>query len=191
MPNIQDIIIAVGYVGIATIVFAESGFLLGFFLPGDSLLVTAGLLASQGYFNIWALVAIVVVAAILGDSFGYATGRILGPRIFNKDESWLFSRKNVERTQEFFDRHGKFTIILARFTPIIRTFAPIMAGVGGMHYRTFVFFNIIGGALWGAGLVLLSYFAGAYIPHFDRYLHYVVIAIIVASVIPLFRHMKK
>src|SRR3989338_1165858 len=135
--DLASLVKTAGYLGLFGIIFAESGLFIGFFLPGDSLLFTAGFLASQGYLNIWLLVPLCFAAAVLGDNFGYAFGRRVGPKIFRKEESLLFHKHHLERARTFYERHGKKTIILARFVPFARTFAPILAGIGEMHYRTF------------------------------------------------------
>ncbi len=183
--TIQSILMTFGYLGIGIIIFAESGFLLGLFLPGDSLLFTAGLLASQSFFSIWYLTPIVILAAILGDSFGYWSGHYFGPKIFTKEDSFFFRKRYVEQTRAFYDRHGKKTIILARFAPIVRTLAPILAGVGKMPYRQFLTYNVIGGVLWGGGITLLGYFLGAIFPATEKYLSFIIIAIIIVSVLPI------
>lgn len=185
MPyDLEGIILAVGYIGLFAIIFAESGLLIGFFLPGDSLLFTAGFLASQGYFDIGALVALSFVAAVLGDSVGYTFGYRVGPRIFTRDDSWFFNKNHLARAEAFYERHGGKTIILARFMPVIRTFAPIVAGVGRMRYSLFLFYNVAGGALWGIGMPSLGYFLGNVIPDADRYIVYIVLFIILTSFIP-------
>lgn len=183
--TIRAVLTTFGYLGIGVIVFAESGFLLGIFLPGDSLLFTAGLLAAQKFFSIWQLVPIIILAAILGDSFGYWSGHYFGPKIFKSEDSFFFRKQHVERTRAFYARHGEKTIILARFVPIIRTIAPILAGVGSMPYRKFLTYNIIGGALWGAGITLLGYFLGATFPATEKYLSSIIIAIIAVSFLPI------
>ena len=185
VEHIQNIIIGFGYVGVAVTIFAESGLFFGAFLPGDSLLFTVGLLSSQGVFSLPLMWVIVVSMAILGDNVGYAFGKIVGPKIFNKKDSLLFRQSHVTSAREFYDRHGKKAIVLARFVPIIRTFAPIIAGVAGMHYRTFVLFNIIGGFIWGTLMLLAGYSVGRYIPGADKYLEYIIIGIIVLSVLPI------
>lgn len=173
-----------GYVGIFVIVFAESGLFIGFFLPGDSLLFTAGLLASQGYFNILALTLLCFIAAVLGDNFGYVFGRKVGPSIFSREDSLLFNKKHLLYASEFYQKHGKKTIVLARFMPFVRTFAPILAGVANMHYGTFLFYNITGGLLWAVGLTLLGYFLGNTIPDIDKYLLPIIGGIVLVSVLP-------
>lgn len=184
MFNLPVLIESVGYVGLAAITFAESGLLIGFFLPGDSLLFTAGFIASQGLLNINILVPLLFVAAVLGDSIGYSFGYRLGPRIFSKSDSLFFHKDHIKRAEAFFAKHGSKTIIMARFLPVIRTFAPIMAGVGRMRYRTFFVYNIVGALLWAVGMLLLGYFLGSFIPHADRYILPIVIIILVASVTP-------
>ena len=174
-----------GYLGIFTIVFAESGLFFGFFFPGDSLLFTAGLIASQGFLNIWILVPLIILGAILGDNVGYWFGAKVGPKIFTREDSFFFHKRHVERTHNFYLKYGAKAIVLARFIPIVRTFTPILAGVGTMPYGIFLKFNIVGGVLWGAGVTLLSYFLGAIIPGIDRYLLPIVIGIIVASFLPI------
>lgn len=178
------IVETLGLVGIVSIIFAESGLFFGFFLPGDSLLFTAGLLASQGFLNIYLLVGLTFFAAVLGDSVGYAFGKKIGPKIFFKEDSFFFNKKHIDRSKAFFEKHGKKAIILARFMPIIRTFTPILAGVGSMKYKTFISYNIIGGAIWTFGMTLLGYFFGKIIPEPDKYILPIVLIIILASVVP-------
>ena len=174
-----------GLLGVFAIVFAESGLFFGFFLPGDSLLFTAGLLASQGHFNILLLWVGCTVCAIAGDSIGYAFGKKVGPKIFFREDSFFFHKKHIERTRAFYEKYGKKTIILARFVPIVRTFAPILAGVGQMEYRTFISYNVIGGALWSTLLIFLGWGLGSVIPSVDRYLLPIVLLIILLSFIPI------
>jgi len=190
MSTLVPFITSFGHLGISLIVFAESGFLLGFFLPGDSLLIALGLLAAKGYFNIHLLVFLVVISAIAGDNFGYFTGRKLGPKIFSKDDSYFFKKEYIVRTEAFFFKYGPWAIVLARFTPIVRTFTPIMAGVGKMRYKTFLIFNILGAIIWGAGLLLLSYFAGLYIPGFEKNIEYIVLGIVVLSLLPIIKQWR-
>ncbi|MDP3729657.1 MAG: DedA family protein [bacterium] len=191
MFDIVALIKTVGYFGIFGIVFAESGLLLGFFLPGDSLLFTAGFLASQDLLNIWLLVIIVFLGAVIGDSVGYAFGKKVGPLIFTKEDSLIFHKDNLERSRVFYEKYGKKTIILARFMPGVRTFAPILAGVGQMHYGTFLSYNIIGGALWGIGLPVLGYYLGNVVPNIDQYLTPIIIGIILLSISPTLIHIIK
>ncbi|MBU1000841.1 VTT domain-containing protein [Patescibacteria group bacterium] len=177
-----------GYSGIFGIVFLESGLLIGFFFPGDSLLFTAGFLASQGFLDITILIVGCFVAAVLGDTIGFQIGRKLGPRIFTKDDSIFFNKKHLERTQKFYDRHGGKTIILARFVPVIRAFAPVVAGVGEMNYKRFLAFNLVGGILWAIGVTLAGYYLGSLIPDVDKYLLPIVGLIIIASILPGIHH---
>ena len=181
-----------GYLGVWAIIFAESGLLVGFFLPGDSLLFTAGFVASQpNSLNLWILMIGCFVAAVTGDSVGYMTGNRFGRRLFQREESWLFRKKNLERAQSFYDQHGRKTIILARFIPIVRTFAPIVAGIGAMEYSVFLAYNLIGGAVWTLGLCLLGYFLGRAIPDVDRYLLPIILIIVVVSVLPSLAHLYR
>lgn len=194
MPDLAGLIQTVGYIGLFAIVFAESGVLIGLFLPGDSLLFTAGIIASQGLLNPWITIAIVALGAILGDNFGYAFGRRVGPAIFTREDSRWFHKKHLERARAFYERHGGKTIVLARFIPIVRTFAPVLAGVGKMNYRIFLFYNIGGGLLWSVSLTLLGYYLGQAIPDIDRYILPIIGAIIFVSIVPnlwyLFRQKK-
>ncbi len=180
-----------GILGVIAIIFSETGLLIGFFLPGDSLLFTAGFLASQGYISLpWLLVG-TFLAAVIGDSVGYTFGRKVGPSIFNKDDSLLFNKKYIVDAQSFYQKHGKKTIILARFIPVVRTFAPIVAGVGNMDYKTFLSFNIIGGFVWTWALLLLGYGLGAVIPNPDKYIIPVIAVIIIISIVPVIREFLK
>ncbi|WP_017301835.1 VTT domain-containing protein [Nodosilinea nodulosa] len=187
--DLPTLIQSIGYLGVWAMVFAESGLLIGFFLPGDSLLFTAGFLASQGLLNPWLLIAGAAVAAVLGDNVGYATGRHLGPRLFQRQDSWLFHKDNLRKAQRFFERHGGKALVLARFVPVVRTFTPITAGMGAMHYPTFLGYNLAGGLLWTVVLTLLGFFLGNAIPNVDRYLLPIVVAIVVVSVAPSALHL--
>lgn len=180
-----------GYIGLFAIIFAESGILLGFFLPGDSLLFTAGFLASQGYLRIEVLIPLLFLAAFAGDSVGYLFGKKVGPKIFSRPRSFFFNPEHVERTRAFFERHGAKTIMLARFIPVVRTFAPIMAGVGEMKYKIFVRYNFVGALAWAVGLTLLGFLFGNTVPNADKYVLPVVILIVVASLIPPVWHFIK
>ena len=181
----EKLLQAFGTLGLFAIIFAESGLLFGFFLPGDSLLFTAGLLASQGKLNLPLILAGCFVAAVAGDQVGYAFGRRVGPALFRRPESRLFKHENVERAQAYFDRYGVKTIVLARFVPVVRTFAPIVAGVGQMNYRTFVSFNVLGGLLWAVGVTLLGYVLGETVPDIDKYLLPAIAVIVFLSVLPV------
>ncbi len=181
----EKLIETFGMLGVLAIVFIESGLLVGFFLPGDSLLFTAGLLSANDVLpDLWVLLLTIPIAAIAGDQVGYAIGRKAGPAIFNRPESRFFHRENVDRAQEFFDRYGPRTIILARFVPIVRTFAPVTAGVARMRYRTFLTYNIVGGVLWGVGVTTLGYFLGQ-VDFIEKNIEFVLILIVGISVIPM------
>jgi membrane-associated protein len=174
-----------GYVGVALLVFAESGILLGMFLPGDSLLFAAGILSAAGLLHFGWLVLIVVTAAIAGDSVGYWFGARVGTSLFKRPDSRFFKQEYVERTKHFYQKYGGRALILARFVPIVRTLAPILAGVGSMEYRTFISYNAVGGILWGAGVVSLGYFLGALIPNSEHYLLPIMLVIGVISFLPI------
>jgi len=183
--DLPTLITTIGYIGLAVIILCETGLLFGFFLPGDSLLFTAGLLASQGIFSIWLLVPMLAAAAIVGDSIGYAIGARLGPALYKREDSFFFRKRYIEETEAFYAKHGPYTIVLARFVPIVRTFAPTLAGVGRMPYTLFVRYNVLGGLLWTAGLTLSGYFLGTLVPGVADYLDAIVIGIILLSLSPL------
>lgn len=187
----KTLIMTLGTLGVIAIIFIETGLFFGFFFPGDSLLFTAGFLASQGYVSFSGLLIGTFLAAVIGDSVGYAFGKKVGPSLFSREDSVIFNKKHIARAQHFYEQHGKKTIILARFLPIIRTFAPIVAGIGGMNYRTFLTFNIIGGFIWTWGMLWLGYGLGAVIPNPDRYVIPVVIVIVLLSAAPAVWHMLK
>lgn len=175
-----------GYFGLTLIIFAETGLLVGFFLPGDSLLVTAGLLAADPAFglNVWLLGAILTVAAIVGDTVGYNIGRISGPHIFSREDSLFFNKKHLIRAQAFYEKHGGKTIIIARFIPILRTFAPVVAGVGRMEYRKFVMFNVVGGVLWIWSMLLTGWLLARTVPAIAQHIEKVVVVVIFLSILP-------
>lgn len=179
------IIKAVGIIGIILIIFSETGLFFGFFLPGDSLLFTAGIFASQGFISLEVLIIGGIIAAILGDSVGYWSGKKYGRKLFEKDSGFFFKKKRLLDAEEFYEKHGKMTIIIARFVPIIRTFAPIVAGIGKMHYLTFISYNIFGGIIWVGGMSLLGYFLGGLIPDPDKYILPIALLIIFISVVPI------
>ncbi len=183
----------VGTILLFAIIYAESGLLIGFFLPGDSLLFAAGVLASQGVFSLPVLLVGCFLAAVLGDSTGYLFGRRVGRRLFERGDSRFFHKKNLLRAQTFYEEHGSKTIVLARFIPVVRTFAPIVAGIGDMHYRTFVTYNLVGGLIWAVGVLLAGYFLGHAIPadQIDKYLLPIIILIILISVAPAVYHILK
>ncbi|WP_405499483.1 VTT domain-containing protein [Streptomyces niveus] len=176
-----------GLIGVLLVVFAESGLLIGFFLPGDSLLFTTGLLvAGHTYLTqpLWLICLLIVLAAVLGDQTGYLIGRKAGPALFRRPDSRLFKQENVEKANAFFERYGPRSIVLARFVPIVRTFTPVIAGAGAMRYRTFVVFNVIGGTLWGVGVTVLGYFLGQ-IDFVKTNIELILIAIVVVSLLPI------
>ena len=185
--DLLPIIQAVGYPGIFAIIFLESGVVVGFWLPGASLLFTAGLLAAQGIFDPWVLIPLVTIAAILGDSAGYWFGAKISWRLFIRPDSRFFKRKHLERTKLFYEKYGSRTILLARFVPIIRTFAPIVAGVVKMDYRRFLVYNVIGALLWATGVTFLGYYLGSKFPIIETYLGPIVLGIVAISVIPIAR----
>ncbi len=176
--------------GITAIIFAESGLFFGFFLPGDSLLFTAGLLASQGYFNFPLLLILTFTAAVLGDNVGYWFGHLAGPKIFAREDSLLFKKHHLEAAHKFYEKHGAKTIVLARFVPFVRTFAPIVAGAVQMHYSTFMTYNLIGGLFWAAGISSLGYFLGN-IPFIHANYEIVILLIIFGSIVPVALHFLK
>jgi len=179
------IIKTLGLIGVFVIVFSETGLFFGFFFPGDSLLFTAGFLASQNFFSVIVLVLGVFICAVFGDSVGYWFGKKVGPKIFTKEDSIFFHKKHVERAQNFYNKYGNKTIFLARFVPIVRTFAPIVAGVGQMKYKNFLTYNIIGGFVWTFGMVLGGYFLGQIIPNADKYILPIILVIIFVSFLPI------
>jgi len=186
MLNVTYLIGSFGVLGVSLIIFAESGLFFGFFLPGDSIIFTAGVLASQGYLNIAWLVIGTWLGAVIGDSVGYWFGARIGIKIFSKEKSFLFNKRYPEQAHKFYDRHGSSAIILARFVPVVRTFVPIMAGVGKMSYKKFLSYNIIGGTIWTVGLSLGGYFLGRSIPNIDKYILPIIIVIIIISLLPAF-----
>ncbi len=191
MIDIEQIISAGGILLIAAIIFAESGLLIGFFLPGDTLLFGAGLAASQGKFSLLWLIVSVVLAAIIGDNVGYSIGRRAGPRIFKRKDGILFRQEYLQKSEKFYEDHGGKTIILARFTPIVRTFAPVVAGAGKMPREKFLIYNIVGGVLWGGGMSLLGYAIGGRIPHLDKYIELVIVGVMVLSIALASAHLLK
>lgn len=189
--DLKSLIQAIGYIGIYTIVFLESGLLIGFFFPGDSLLFTAGFLASQGFFNITILITGCFIAAVAGDTGGYYIGHKFGRRLFNKKDSVLFHQDHLKKAEDFYKKHGGKTIILARFMPVIRAFAPVVAGIGTMKYSTFLFYNLLGAFLWAIGITMAGFYLGSIIPDVDKYLFPIIGAIILASITPAIYHTLK
>ena len=185
MHSLIPFIKTFGYFGIFAVIFAESGLLIGFLFPGDTLLFAAGLLASHGHLNISILIAVAFAAAVTGDSAGYWIGKKAGPKLFVRDNSLFFKKEYVARAQAFFSRHGGRTIVLARYVPVVRTFAPVVAGAANMPYREFFAYNVIGGAAWCGSITLLGYYFAARIPNIDTYVMPIVGAVFVLSFVPL------
>ena len=175
-----------GYIGLTLIIFAETGLLVGFFLPGDSLLVTAGLLAANPDFglNVWLLGCILSVAAVVGDTVGYGVGQATGPRIFTREDSLLFNKQHLLRAQAFYEKHGGKTIIIARFMPIVRTFAPVVAGVGRMQYRSFAMFNVVGGLLWIWSMLLTGWVLARTVPGVAKHVEKIILLVVFLSILP-------
>jgi membrane-associated protein len=182
--NVPELIRAVGLFGLIAIVFAETGLLIGFFLPGDSLLIIAGLFAARGDFNVWVLVTVLTIAAIVGDATGYAIGKRTGRALYNRPDSFLFRREHLRITHEYYEKHGGKTIIIARFIPILRTFAPMVAGVADMGYKRFATYNVVGAFLWVWGMTLAGYALGNTVPNIEQRIHYVVAVVIFVSLLP-------
>ena len=182
--NVPELIRIVGLIGLIVIVFAETGLLVGFFLPGDSLLITAGLFAARGDFNIVTLNLTLIAAAIAGDATGYWIGRRTGQALYSRPDSFFFRREHLRITHEFYERHGGKTIVLARFMPIVRTFAPMVAGVAEMGYRQFATYNVAGGVLWVMSMTLTGYYLGHLVPNVEENIHYVIAVVIFLSLLP-------
>ena len=189
--DIISLVQTFGILGILVVVFVESGVFFGFFFPGDSLLFTAGLLASQGLLNIWILLVLVPFAAILGVNFGYWFGKKIGHRLFIKEDSFFFHKHHIERTREFYAKYGVKAIVISRFVPVVRTFTPILAGIGEMPYGVFMKYNILGGILWTTSMILLGYTLGSTISNVDSYLLPIVLVIVVISFLPVLREVLK
>ncbi|CAN5152709.1 VTT domain-containing protein [soil metagenome] len=187
--DVHFLVQSFGYPGVTAIIFAETGLMLGFFLPGDSLLVTAGIFAAKGDLNIFVLCILMFVAATLGNIVGYFFGQKVGKKLFNQEDSLIFKKKYVTSAQAFYKKYGGKAIILARFMPIIRTFAPIVAGIGDMEFGTFLLFNIIGSLLWAVGLLLVGFFLGQLIP--DKYFEPIILIVVFISLIPAVYHALK
>ncbi len=182
---LDDLVRWGGYAVLVTIVLVETGLLIGFFLPGDSLLITAGLVAATGALNIWWLNLLLILAAVVGDSVGYTIGWRAGPRLFTRPKSMLFNPRHVERTRGFYARHGAKTIVIARFVPIVRTFAPVVAGVGQMEYRRFLFYNVAGGVGWVTSMTWAGYLLGQTVPNISEHIHILIVVVILLSLIPV------
>jgi membrane-associated protein len=186
LTNVRELVRVGGYVGLTGIIFAETGLLVGFFLPGDSLLVTAGLLASQPEFglNVYALGGLLTVAAIVGNTVGYVIGRLTGPRLFTRDDSLLFKKKHLYRAHEFYEKHGGKTLVLARFMPIVRTFVPVVAGLANMPFGAYTVYNVLGGVAWIWSMLFIGYFLGRTVPGIDKYIELMILVIVGLSLLP-------
>lgn len=184
LTNVRELITWGGYVGLTAVIFAETGLLVGFFLPGDSLIVTAGLFAALGQFDVYLVGLLLSVASIVGNTSGYYIGRFTGQALYARPDSLLFKRKHLLRAHDFYERHGGATVLIARFMPIVRTFVPVVAGVANMDLRRYTFFNIVGGLLWIWGMLFTGYFLGRYIPGIDRHIEVVIMAVIALSLMP-------
>ena len=189
--NLEDLILTVSYVGLFLIVFAETGLLIGFFLPGDTLLITAGLLAGRGELELLYLIPLLIIAAVIGDAVGFEIGKNAGPRLFKRDESRFFKKRHLLRAEEFYEKHGGKTIIIARFLAFVRTFAPTVAGAAGMPYRRFVMFNVTGAALWVISITLLGYWFGKTVERIDLLFSGMVVVMVGASVAPALFHIVR
>lgn len=195
--DLKTLIESIGYIGVFAIVFAESGLFFGFFLPGDSLLLTAGLLAAQvgdipPLFNIWILIPGIFICAALGDNVGYWFGNKVGPPIFNRPKSRFFNRKNLLKAKAFYEKYGAITVTAARFVPFLRTFAPIVAGAVSMNYRTFMVFNLLGAVLWGIGMTMLGYLLGSWfgdVEGIDKWFSVLVLAFFIIPGLPTVWHL--
>jgi membrane-associated protein len=186
LRDLRTLVQAAGYFGLTAIIFAETGLLIGFFLPGDSLLVTAGLLASQPKFglNMWLLGLLLTIAAIVGNTVGYYIGLYSGPRLFKRDDSLLFKKKHLFRAKAFYDQHGGKTLVLARFMPIVRTFVPVVAGLAQMPIRQYTAYNVLGAVLWIWSMLFIGYFLGSWIPGVEHHIEKVILVVIFLSLLP-------
>src|SRR3954471_10890677 len=186
LSDVRHLVQVGGYVGLTAIIFAETGLLIGFFLPGDSLLVTAGLLATQAQFglNVWLLGVLLTIAAIVGNSLGYAIGRFTGPRLFTRDASLLFRKKHLLLAHAFYEKHGGKTLVIARFMPIVRTFVPVVAGFAEMNLRVYTAYNVLGAVLWIWSMLFIGYFLGRFIPGVDQHIEKVILLVIFISLLP-------
>jgi membrane-associated protein len=191
MFDVDSLIRSGGIILISLIIFAESGLLIGFFLPGDTLLFAAGLAASNGQFSLPILLIAVILAAIIGDNVGYEIGKKMGPALFKKEDGILFRKEYIKTAEDFYQKHGGKTIVIARFTPIVRTFAPVVAGASNMPHRRFFFFNVIGGTVWGGVMILLGYFVGNRVPWLDKYMDLVIFGVVFLSLAISIAHVLK
>jgi membrane-associated protein len=186
LTNVRELVRVGGYVGLTAIIFAETGLLVGFFLPGDSLIVTAGLLSAQPQFglNVYVLGLLLTVAAIIGNSVGYAIGRATGPRLFTRDDSLLFKKKHLYRAQDFYQKHGGKTLIIARFMPIVRTFVPVVAGLANMPLKAYTAYNVLGAVAWIWSMLFIGHFLGRVVPGIDKHIEPMILVIVALSLLP-------
>jgi membrane-associated protein len=184
LSNLPELVQWAGLFGLTAIIFSETGLLVGVFLPGDSLLVTAGLIAARGYLNVYHLFPALTLAAICGNSLGYLIGRTTGPRVFRREDSPLFNKKHAIRAHDFYEKYGCKTVVIAQFMPIIRTFSPVIAGVAGMGLRDFLTYNVLGAFLWVGSMLGIGYFLGSYIPGIDQHVEIVVVIVVLISLLP-------
>jgi membrane-associated protein len=186
LTNVPELVRVGGYVGLTAIIFAETGLLVGFFLPGDSLIVTAGLLSAQPQFglNVYVLGLLLTVAAIIGNSVGYAIGRATGPRLFTRDDSLLFKKKHLYRAQDFYQKHGGKTLIIARFMPIVRTFVPVVAGLANMPLKAYTAYNVLGAVAWIWSMLFIGHFLGRVVPGIDKHIEPMILVIVALSLLP-------
>ena len=182
--NVPELIRLVGFYGIVAVVFAETGLLIGFFLPGDSLLITAGLFAARGDFSFVTLILALIPAAIVGNATGYFIGHRTGMALYQRPDSFFFRREHLTMTHEYYEKHGGKTIVIAQFIPILRTFAPVVAGVAAMGYRQFATYNVVGAILWVGSMTTAGYTLGKVVPNIEQRIHYVIAAVIAVSLMP-------
>jgi membrane-associated protein len=184
LTNIHDLVTWAGYPGLAMIVFSETGLLVGFFLPGDSLLVTAGLLAAAGFFNVGLLIPLLILCAVCGNATGYLIGKKGGRALYAREDSRFFQKKHLLKTKEFYEHYGPMTIVMAQFMPFARTFAPVVAGIAEMRYTKFASYNVVGAISWITSMILIGYFLGSTIPNIDKNIHYVIVLVVLISILP-------
>jgi membrane-associated protein len=186
LTNVRELVRVGGYVGLTAIIFAETGLLVGFFLPGDSLIVTAGLLSAQPQFglNVYVLGVLLTLAAIIGNTVGYAIGRATGPRLFTRDDSLLFKKKHLYRAHDFYQKHGGKTLIIARFMPIVRTFVPVVAGLANMPLKAYTAYNVLGAVAWIWSMLFIGHFLGRVVPGIDKHIEPMILVIIALSLLP-------
>jgi membrane-associated protein len=195
LTDVKSIVTSGGTVLVCVIIFIETGLFVGFFLPGDSLLVTAGIFAAAGYMSLGSLLFFASLCAIAGDQVGYLIGRKAGRALYNRPDSRFFKQRHLEYTRAFYERHGPETIVLARFVPVVRTFAPAVAGAACMEYRKFIFYNILGGVLWILSMTLLGFYLGSLVPDIERHMHIVIGVVVFLSILPgliaILRHRRR